>query len=175
MTQPNKAFNLFALAFTVLAVAIAVSGCSGIAGETITSTETETQPSGPPTDTPIPTDTPVPTPPPEVVADVPCFHVDAQGDDGENQEDEWICLKNEGDLAADMTGWTVVDDYGWTYTFPEFTLAPGSTVRLITGCGTDTTGSLHWCKGGSSAVWNNDTDTVHLYDPAGNLLVEHSY
>ncbi len=165
--QSRKVFNVSALALAVLAVAFVVSGCGGLAGELLT--PAETQPSAPPTDTPVP------TPPPEIAADVPCFHVDAQGDDGQNQEDEWICFKNEADLAANMTGWTVVDEYGWTYTFPEFTLEPGSTVRLITGCGTDTPDSLYWCKGGSSAVWNNDTDTVHLYDTAGNLLTEYSY
>lgn len=173
--QSSKTFKTFAVTLTVIAIALAVSGCGGIAEEMLAPSEVAAQPSAPPTDTPIPTDTPVPTPPPEIAVDIPCFHVDAQGDDGENQEDEWVCFKNEADLAANMTGWTVVDEYGWIYTFPEFTLAPGSTVRLITGCGTDTADSLYWCKGGSSAVWNNDSDTVHLYDTVGNLLTEYSY
>lgn len=120
---------------------------------------------------------PVPTKPPEaqVVVDFPCCHVNADGDDSQNPEDGWVCFKNKGDGAANMSGWTVVDEHGWTYTFPDFTLAPGSTVRVITGCGTNTADSLYGCKGGSSAVWNNDGDTIYLKDAQGNLVDQYSY
>jgi hypothetical protein len=74
-----------------------------------------------------------------------------------------------------MTGWTVIDEYGWKFNFPSFTLTPGSTVRVVTGCGTNTADTLYWCKGGGGAVWNNDGDTVHLFDTAGNLIAEYSY
>jgi hypothetical protein len=130
-----------------------------------------------PGNTPTLAATPEPTKPPEaeVVVDFSCCHVDAAGDDSQNPEDEWVCFRNRGDGVANMAGWTVVDEYGWIYIFPDFALAPGSTVRVITGCGTNTTDSLYWCKGGSSAVWNNDGDTVHLFDAAGNLVAKYSY
>lgn len=66
-----------------------------------------------------------------------------------------------------MTGWYLRDNYGWGYTFPQFTLAPRATVRVRTGCGTNSTADLYWCKDGT-AVWNNDGDTVFLFDAEGN-------
>jgi hypothetical protein len=130
-----------------------------------------------PTEPPAATPTPEPTKPPQVRVDVdiPCCQFNAPGDDSKNREEEWVCFKNEGDRAVDMTGWTLVDEHGWTYTFPQFTLAPASTVRVVTGCGTSTADTLFWCKEGSTAVWNNDGDTVHLYDTAGNLVARYSY
>jgi hypothetical protein len=47
-------------------------------------------------------------------------------------------------------------------------------VRLVTGCGDDTSRTLHWCADGS-AVWNNDGDTVFLRDDAGNLVASLTY
>lgn len=149
-----------------------------------TATQGPTSTPVPPTDTPMPptkspTDTPTPEPtkPPEanVIVAVTCCQFNAPGDDSQNPEEEWVCFRNKGDGAASMTGWTVVDEYGWTYTFPDFTLAPGATVRVVTGCGTPTADTLYWCKGGNSAVWNNDGDTVHLYDTARNLVAQYSY
>ena len=149
-----------------------------------TPTQDPTNTPVPPTDTPMPptkaptgTPTPAPTKPPEanIVVAVACCQFDAPGDDSKNPEEEWVCFRNKGDGAANMTGWRVVDEYGWTYTFPDFALAPGATVRVVTGCGTNTADTLYWCKGGNSAVWNNKGDTVHLYDTAGNLVAQYSY
>jgi hypothetical protein len=107
--------------------------------------------------------------------DIPCCQFNAPGDDSKNREEEWVCFKNEDGQAVNMSGWTVVDEYGWTYRFPDFALAPGSTVRIVTGCGTNTADTLFWCKDGSTAVWNNDGDTVHLYGTADNLVARYSY
>ena len=74
----------------------------------------------------------------------------------------------------DMTGWVVHDEYGWQFTFPAFTLAPGASVRVRTGCGQNTNTDLYWCKSGT-AVWNNDGDTVFLLDATGNLIDSYSY
>jgi micrococcal nuclease len=130
-----------------------------------------------PTEPPAATPTPEPTRPPQdkVVVDIPCCQFNAPGDDSKNREEEWVCFKNEGEQAVNMASWTMVDEYGWTYTFPDFALAPGSTVRVVTGCGTNTADTLYWCKDGSTAVWNNDGDTVHLYDAVGNLVARYSY
>ena len=61
------------------------------------------------------------------------------------------------------------------YSFPSgFTLGPGATVRLHTGCGSDTDTALYWCNQGS-AVWNNSGDTVFVLDPSGNVVISESY
>jgi len=55
-----------------------------------------------------------------------------------------------------------------------FTLEPGGEVRLHTGCGQNTATDIYWCKEGY-AVWNNDGDTVFLFDGSGSLVSEYSY
>ena len=136
----------------------------------------------PPTSTPVPpTSTPVPptaTAPRVAAANVSvnpdCCQFNSPGNDNNSKEEEYVCLKNSGGQAADMTGWYLRDDYGWGYTFPQFTLAPGATVRVRTGCGTNSSTDLYWCKD-ETAVWNNDGDTVFLFDAGGNLVARYSY
>jgi endonuclease YncB( thermonuclease family) len=120
-----------------------------------------------------------PTPPAtglqDVTVDLSCSQFDAPGDDNQNQAEEWVCFRNAGDAPADMSGWTLHDEYGWTYSFPSFVLSPGKTVRVATGCGTDTAEILYWCYGNETAIWNNRGDTVYLLDAEGNPVAVQSY
>lgn len=101
---------------------------------------------------------------------------DAPGDDNQNLNEEWIRLRNDGDKVVDLTGWVVKDESaGHRFEFPySFTLAPGETVVIHTGCGDDFGATLFWCNVGS-AVWNNDGDTAFLLDPNGNTHQAYSY
>lgn len=96
---------------------------------------------------------------------------DADGDDNENLNDEWVRITNDGETAMDLTGWVLKDTSAThRYPFPSgFVLEAGARVTVRTGCGTDTATDLYWCVGGS-AVWNNDGDTAFLLDPAGNIV-----
>ena len=114
-----------------------------------------------------------PTGPARVVVDLDCSQFDAPGDDN-NKEEEWVCFRNQGDAPADMSAWTVRDEYGHSYTFPAFVLSPGDIVRVVTGCGSANSDLLYWCFD-KSAVWNNDGDTVQLYDANATLVAEASY
>jgi micrococcal nuclease len=97
-------------------------------------------------------------------------HPDADGDDNENLDDEYVTLRNVGDESLDLSGWTVSDETEKTYTFPDgTTLEPGEEVTLYTGSGTDTEGSRYW--GRESAVWNNGGDTVTVRDAAGDVVL----
>jgi len=140
---------------------------------THTPTPTST-PSPSPTATPTPTVTPTRTPRPADVRVVPsCCQFDPPGNDNLHLNDEYVCLENQGGLAADMTRWQVKDLADHTYTFPAFALLAGARVKLRTGCGTNTLTDVYWCQGG--AVWNNDGDTVLLYDSAGVLVDQYRY
>lgn len=96
---------------------------------------------------------------------------DADGDDNENLNDEWVRITNDGESTVDLTGWVLKDTSAThRYPFPRgFVLEAGASVTVRTGCGTDTATDLHWCVGGS-AVWNNSGDTAFLLDPAGNIV-----
>lgn len=78
---------------------------------------------------------------------------------------EYFTLKNVGSDARTLTGWTVEDNTGYTYTFGTFTLKGGASVTVHTGKGTNTSTHRYWGRG--SYVWNNTGDTAYLYTSGG--------
>jgi micrococcal nuclease len=104
---------------------------------------------------------------------VVAINADAPGNDHDNLNEETITFENTGDSALDLSGWTVRDEADHSYTFPSLTLAPGETVTLHTGSGTDGGGDLYW--GSGSAVWNNGGDTIIVTDDSGSVVIERSY
>jgi micrococcal nuclease len=120
-----------------------------------------------------PTRTPVPDGGSEQLA-VAEIHADAEGNDHENLNDEYVVFENTGDTTLDMGGWTVSDEADHTYTVPQgFTLEPGARVTLYTGSGEDSESELYW--GSERAVWNNGGDTIYVRDDGGSLVLERSY
>ena len=111
-------------------------------------------------------------------ADVPiritALNYDAPGADHVDPNGEWIELINEGDAPVDLEGYTLADEGPHTYTFGPFVLAPGATVRIHSGRGTDTPTERYWGLAGD-AVWNNDGDTAYLRDPAGTFVDAYAY
>jgi micrococcal nuclease len=100
-------------------------------------------------------------------------NADAEGDDNENLNDEYVTLENRGDETLDLSGWTVADEAGKTYTFGTVTLGAGERVTLHSGSGEDTASDVYW--GRSSAVWNNGGDTVTVRDADGEVVAELPY
>ena len=111
-------------------------------------------------------------------ADVPlritALNYDAPGADHIDPNGEWVELTNAGDAPLDLEGYTLADEGPHTYTFGPFVLAPGATVRIHTGRGTDTPTERYWGLAGE-AVWNNDGDTAYLRDPAGTFVDAYAY
>jgi len=106
-----------------------------------------------------------------VVAEI---NEDAQGNDHDNLDDEYIVFENTGETAIEMGGWRVSDEADHTYTVPQgVTLEPGARVTLYTGSGDDSESELYW--GSGRAVWNNNGDTIYVYDDGGTLVIERSY
>jgi len=87
---------------------------------------------------------------------------------------EYVEIANEDDIRpAVMTGWTLRDLAGNTYTFPAFTLPAGATVKVWTGAGTDDAANLYWGRG--QPVWNNGGDTAILRDEQGAEVSQYTY
>ncbi|MFC7059982.1 lamin tail domain-containing protein [Halovenus salina] len=108
---------------------------------------------------------------PLVVAEI---HEDAEGNENENLNDEYVVFRNEGDEELDLSEWRVEDDVEHTYHFPDgFTLGSGEKVTLYTGSGEDTETELYW--GSGSAIWNNGGDTVFVYDDNDALIIQEPY
>ena len=157
--------------FPLVARGISVADPYPTSTPTATATPTATLT---PTLTRTPTAAPTSTPSPADVRIVSaCCQVDPEGNDVQHLDLEYVCFENRGGLTADMSGWRVKDLADHTYTFGSFTLAPGALVRLRTGKGQNTPADLYW--GLSVAVWNNDHDTVLLYDRAQLLVDQYAY
>ena len=122
--------------------------------------------------TPTPTPTEEPSSGDELtVAEV---HADAEGNDHENENDEYVVFENTGEDALDISGWTVADEADHTYRVSEgTTVAAGATVTLYTGSGDDSASELYW--GSDSAIWNNGGDTIIVTTDDGQTVIQHSY
>jgi len=124
-----------------------------------------------PEPTPVPTQDPTPTPPP-APADVDITYI-CYDPEGSDVEAEYVRIANTGGSAQSMTGWTLRDLANHTYTFPNFTLGAGASVKVWVKSGSDTATDLYWNS--SSAIWNNTGDTAYLRDAAGQPVSEYSY
>ena len=99
------------------------------------------------------------------------FNYDAEGNDNENLNEEFITFANTCD-NLDMAGWTGKDESASnSYTFFEF-VAPAE-FTLYSGTGDKTDTEVYW--GRTQAVWNNEGDTLFLRDKVGDLALTDSY
>ena len=105
---------------------------------------------------------------------VSTIHANAEGDDHNNLNDEYIELTNEGSSSIEMAGWTLSDEANHVYNFPSgFTLEPGDSVTIYTGSGSDSDSELYW--GSGSAIWNNNGDTIIVTNDDGETVIEREY
>lgn len=115
-----------------------------------------------------------PTPPSHTVEFVWPFHFDAIAEDAANLNDEYFTLENTGTESVDMTDWSVSNEHGDTFEFPDgFTLAPGAIVTIHSGPGTDTEGILYW--NASEPIWSNTSDLAVLYDNIRDIVDVYAY
>jgi len=102
------------------------------------------------------------------------IQANAPGEDNVNPNGEWIEITNQGKKAVAMRGYLLKDSANNMYTFGNFTLAAGATVRIHSGQGQDNATTLFWGMVDNS-VWNNDSDTAFLRDTQGGLVDSYSY
>ncbi len=105
--------------------------------------------------------------------DIETIHADASGNDNDNLNDEYVVLGNTGSDTVSLSGWTVSDAAGATYSFSSLSLAPGETVTLHTGSGSDSSSDVYWNRG--SAVWNNGGDTVFVETDSSSRATSRAY
>lgn len=96
------------------------------------------------------------------------------GPDDENLQEEYVTIANDGDGDIDITEWTLRDESSQNrYVFGSVALSPGDRITVRTGCGTDRSGTLHWCS--DRSIWSNAGDTVMLQDAHGNIADRWTY
>jgi len=83
--------------------------------------------------------------------------------------EEWVVLKNTGNYTVNMTGWKIKNrNYKDSYTFPDFYLKAGSSVKIHTGKGWDT--EEHLFMNRAASFWDNDIDIITVFDSEGKLI-----
>ncbi|MCW4043110.1 MAG: lamin tail domain-containing protein [Candidatus Bathyarchaeota archaeon] len=101
------------------------------------------------------------------------LNYNAEGNDDENLNDEYVILQNIGDAPLNMTGWTIKDEGSNIFTFPEYMLPADEVVTLHTGSGSNIENEIFWSKKG--AVWNNKADAIYLRDEEEKLVLYSEY
>ncbi|GGW33800.1 hypothetical protein GCM10010503_07340 [Streptomyces lucensis JCM 4490] len=81
---------------------------------------------------------------------------------------EWVDVTNSTRRAVNLSGWTLSDADGRTYTFRHVWLAGRATVRVHTGYGRDTRTDLFQAR--RHEVWDNNRDTAILRNDRGRLV-----
>ena len=106
----------------------------------------------------------------------------ANGNDGENPNGEWVRIRNTDALhPLRLGGWWFRDSALRRYKFPRGAVVlAGGSIRLRIGEGTDDRNTYHW--GLSGPVFDNATndrkqkgDGGYLFDPHGNLRAHVQY
>jgi hypothetical protein len=83
---------------------------------------------------------------------------------------EMVQIVNQGPFVR-LTGWTLSDEAGATFTFPDFSLWGGGAINIHTTSGSNTITDLYW--GQPSAVWDAGK-LVTLSDAGGTLVVSYA-
>ncbi len=86
----------------------------------------------------------------------------------ENLDQEWIEITNQGEEDISLEGWSLSDQQNHTYTFQDFVLLAGTSVKVHTGIGDDTEEDVYSNK--NTPIWNNDGDIATLTDAEGNVI-----
>lgn len=108
-----------------------------------------------------------------VCIDILNFVYDSEGDDRENLNGEYITLKNNCNYPIQTNNWTLKDEATHIFRFPQSTIPASGTITIHTGKGDNTDNSLYW--GMTTPIWNNNGDTVLIWDENGNLVFRELY
>ena len=83
---------------------------------------------------------------------------------------EYLTIANKGAKGVALDGWTLEDEDGHVYTFPNLFLWRNGTVLLHTGLGKDSATDLYW--GLTERVWGRLGEKARLRDMAGEVVSE---
>jgi hypothetical protein len=125
-----------------------------------TATPTHTQI---PTSSPTPTATPTQQPGPAIIK-ITHIEYDPPGTD---LDGEYVTIHNQGQSSANITGWVLSDNDLHDYTFPTFTLQPGTSVNIWSKSGSNTSTNLYW--GSDQAIWTNTGDCATLKNGSSTI------
>lgn len=87
--------------------------------------------------------------------------------------DERVKITNTGSSALDLSGYTLSDKAGYSYTFSSFTLGAGDSVYVHTGSGSDDADDVY--IGYETEIWNDGGDTATVTTAGGTTADQLAY
>jgi micrococcal nuclease len=101
------------------------------------------------------------------------LNYDAEGNDTENINGEFVKITNNLNFDINIDGWTVKDGATNIYEFKNYILGKGDFLILYSGCGNDNSSCFYWNS--NKPVWNNQSDSLYLRDKEGYLVSVYNY
>jgi len=101
------------------------------------------------------------------------LHSNAKGNDNQNLNDEYVSFRNKCTRSLDLSDWILKDAAKSMYTFPPIIIKSKSLLTLHTGSGKNNATDLFWGK--SRAVWNNNGDSLFLWNSDGAIVLNYTY
>ncbi|MFF9128102.1 lamin tail domain-containing protein [Streptomyces sp. NPDC014889] len=102
-------------------------------------------------------------------------HLGSEGRDHRSHRalnQEWVAITNNSRQNVNLSGWTLSDRQGHTYTFRHFRLNGHATVRVHTGVGRDTRADLFQDR--HHQIWDR-RDTATLRNERGRVVDTNSW
>lgn len=101
-------------------------------------------------------------------------------DNGKGKDDcqagsEKIVFKNICKFNCNLDGWLIKDEATHIYRFKNFLLKSEKELTIYNGNGKDNETSLFWQNKGCASIWNDDGDSLFVWDKTGNLVLYHHY
>ena len=113
------------------------------------------------------------TPEYQGVLHITSFHANADGDDRENVNGEYLRVCNVSPTPLDLAGYRITDISGNGWDLPQILVPPGNTFKIHSGRGThqaDPMEQLSVYLGNAGPIWNNKSDRATLYDRFGRVV-----
>ena len=101
------------------------------------------------------------------------FHANANGDDRENVNGEYLRVCNVSADAIDLSGYYITDISGNKFQFPQVVVPAGFTFKLHSGKGAnavDTQAQIAVHLQSADPIWNNKLDRASIYDRYGRVV-----
>lgn len=101
------------------------------------------------------------------------FHANADGDDRENVNGEYLRICNVSADSIDLAGYAIADISGNRWEFPQVVVPPGHTFKVHAGKGTnavDKSSQLAVYLQNADPIWNNKLDRATIYDRYGRVV-----
>lgn len=101
------------------------------------------------------------------------FHANADGDDRENVNGEYLRVCNVSADPVDLSGYSIADISGNKFTFPQIVVPAGFTFKVHSGKGKDDVDpqaqiTVHLQS--ADPIWNNKVDRATIYDRYGRVV-----